>query len=808
MKGYLSIIIIIISLCTAANAQQYSVAGKVADRQTGEALSFANVRVLNTSQGISTNKLGSYELKLKKGNYLLSVSYLGYHTDTIKIEVNKNLTDVNFNLMPTNVNLPEVTVLPGVNPAIEVIKKAIAAKNRRNKKISCYQFEAYTKGVVRTPEDLRVSGNNASMGFSSITDSTKLKITGVLENQSKGFAKKPNKYKDIVIARKQSANFPSSVNILTGGRFIQNFYDDKINFLNGPLPGPLADDALDYYYYYIEDTLAIDNINVFKISITPDDKSDPGFVGKLYIADGSFDLLKVELGINRAANTGGLMDTVLVVQQFAQFGENIYMPVDYRMAMTITILKIARIAFEMNTMLYNYEINNNIDDKVFEDAILTVLPEADKKDSVYWTKIQSIQNTAEENTAYARIDSVEKAPRTFWDNFSFLSNRFPISNYVSATAPLGLYHYNMIEGHSLDYGFYLSDALDHRLNGSSEFNYGFSDKRFKSDVKFSYLVGDYRTFRLSGHVFDKLNVLYENTDHYGDLTNTILSLFTKYEYRDYYYSKGFSLNARGEVLPFLSLGLGFTNTTDRSACNNSDFSVFNKDRKFKTNWPVYEAKINTVTMRYNFDFRDYIEDGLYRRKVTMGKSYFTFGGEVVYSDKNTLKSDLDFTTYKGNIFGYIRSFNSTYATLNIKGEYTDGALPFQMLYSLPGNINAVSGGSSFRTLDVKEIIGDKVVTAHFEHNFRNELFRLSGIPYLKDSELQLNYFFNAAYSEIGAKSRAILPVNVKSFAFPFYETGFSIGHVMFPFSVEFAWKLNHLDGNNFRISLNSAMFNF
>jgi len=806
MKGCIFTAVVFFLLSSVILAQQYSVNGKVADKQTGEALAFANVRVLNSTQGTSTNKQGSFELKLKKGNYLLSVSFLGYHTDTIKIEVNKNLANVDFNLNPTNVNLPEVTVLPGVNPALEVIRKAIEAKNIRNKKINCYQFEAYTKGVVRTPDDLRLSGNNASMGLSNITDSTKLKITGVLENHSKGFSKKPNKYKDFVIARKQSANFPSSVNILTGGRFIQNFYDDKINFMNGPLTGPLANDALDYYYYYIEDTLAIDNINVFKISVTPDDKSDPGFVGKLYIADGTFDLLKVELGINRAANTGGLIDSVIVVQQFSPFGDGIYMPVDYRMALTITILKIARIAFEMNTILYSYEINNNIDDKVFEDAILTVLPEADKKDSVYWTKIQSIQNTSEENLAYARIDSVEKAPRTFWDNFSFLSNRFPISKYVSATAPLGLYHYNMIEGHSLDYGFYLSDAFDNRLNGSTEFNYGFSDKKFKSDIKLSYLLGEYRTFRLSGGVFDRLNILFENTDNYGDLTNTILSLFTKYEYRDYYYSKGFTLNARGDVLPFLSLGVGFSNTTDKNAFNNSDFSVFNKDRKFKTNWPVNQVKINSLSLRYNFDFRDYIEDGLYRRKVSMGKSYFTFGGEVIYSDKNTLKSEMDFKTYKANIYANIKSFNSTYATLRVNGEYTDGALPFQMLYALPGNLNAVSSGVSFRTLDVKEVIGDRVVTAHFEHNFRNELFRLSGIPYLKDSELQLNYFFNAAYSELGSKSRDIIPVNVKSFPHPFYETGFSIGHVMFPISIEFVWKLNYRDGNNFRISLNSAMF--
>jgi hypothetical protein len=806
MKKQLFCTIITLFLVNMTFAQQFSVTGKVTDRQTAEKLSFATVRVLNSAQGTSTNKAGEYELRLKKGNYRLSVSFLGYHTDTVKVEVNGAVSGVDFKLLPTNVNLPEVTVLPGVNPAIEVIRKAIEAKKNRNKLLNSYQFEAYTKGVVKTPEDLRVTGHNASTGFSKITDSTKLKITGILENQSRGYFKKPNKYKDVVIARKQSANFPPSLNIITGGRFIDNFYEERIDFINGPLPGPLADDALDYYYFTMDDTLAIDNTNVFKISITPDKENNPGFTGKIYITDGSFNLLKVELQINRAANTGGLIDSVFVEQQFAPFDDNIYMPVDYRLLLNVTILKLAKFALEMNTILHNYEVNNNIDDSFFDKAIVTVLPEADKKDSVYWTKIQAIHSTVEENTAYARIDSIEKAPRTFWDDFSFLGNRFSITKNLSATAPLGLYHYNMVEGHALDYGFYLSNALDTRLNGNITGSYGFADKKFKKQIDASYLLGDYRTFRVSGSAFDRVNVLFGESDVYSEFTNTILALFTKYEYRDYYYSKGFSLGVRGDVFPVLSMGLSFVNATDKNGYNNSDFSFFNKKKKFRTNWPVYETRLNTLSARFNFDFRDYIEDGLYRRKVSLGKSYFTFGGEVMVSDKDALGSGMDFTIYKANAYAYIRTFKSAFASLRIKGGYSDGPVPFQMLYALPGNLNSVSSGSSFRTLDVKEIIGDRYVTVHFDHNFMSELYRLSGIPYLKSSEFTLSMFFNAAYSEISSKSREILPAGVKSFPHPFYEAGFSIGHVLSPLALEFGWRLNYKNGNNFTVNLNSAIF--
>jgi hypothetical protein len=43
----------------------------------------------------------------------------------------------------------------------------------------------------------------------------------------------------------------------------------------------------------------------------------------------------------------------------------------------------------------------------------------------------------------------------------------------------------------------------------------------------------------------------------------------------------------------------------------------------------------------------------------------------------------------------------------------------------------------------------------------------------------------------------------KNYLLPFYETGFSIGHVLVPIQFEFAWKLNYLNGNNFRIGVNT-----
>lgn len=785
-------------------SQQYAVKGMVYDRESGARLSFANIRVGESTMGTATNIQGEYELKMQSGTYMLIASYIGYNSDTIAVKLNQNIEPINFYLTKTRIDLPEVVVKPGENPALEIIRKAIAKKNERNDKLNQYEFEAYTKGIIRTTKDISAGRSSFSLGIGG-SDTTELKITGILENHSKGYFSKPNQYKEIILARKQSVNFPPTLNTLTGGRLIQNFYSDDINFFGRDLPGPLTNNALNYYYFYIEKTLAINNKVVYQIFMSPDNSADPGFEGNVFITDSTFDLIKVDLQLNRAANTGGIFETINIFQQFDAY-DNIFMPVDYRLFVTANVLGLARIGFEINTILYDYKINPVIPADRFDLAIVTVIPDADKRDSTYWLTTQTIPSTTEELEAYQRIDSLESIPRKFLDDFNVLSTRLRLNDNLFVSAPLGLYHFNRVEGHAIDFGIFLEDALDQRLNSQLQLAYGFSDKKLKKDFSASYLFGDYRTYKLKLNVYDRLNVLFGESENYNEITATLLALISKEEFRDYYYSNGWDIKFGGEVFPVLSLELGFRNRTDNSALNNTDFAFFYKDRTYRPNPPIYETKVNALTAGFKLDFRNYIEDGYFRRRTSLGRSYITFAGDVTYSNKDLLNSGVDFTTYKLSSNAFVRTFRSAVLNILAFGMYNDGTLPYQYLYALPGNINLLSTDYSFRTLNVNEIYGEKVFTLNMEHNFRDELFKMLRIPVLKDIELTLTTFFNAAVTEVGEQSSAILPQNVKTFPKPFYEIGFGIGQVLLPLKIEFAWKLNYRGENNFRVGINSFVF--
>lgn len=800
---------IIISSASPVFSQQYVLSGKILDKTTRVVLSYSNIRIVGTESGTSANYEGTYQLRLKPGNYKLIASYIGYKSDTISVSLQSNKT-VNFELPQISVHLSEITVLPGENPALEIIRRAIEAKHNRNGKLNSYIFHAYTKGIVKTTKDFSSSGNNASLSI-GVKDTGKLKITGIIENESLGYFRKPNEYKDEIIARKQSANTPSSVNILTGGRLLQNFYTDDIQFFNRSLPSPIADDALDYYDYLIVDTLAMDKQTVFKIHFEPLKKIDPGFVGDLFVTDGTFALVKVDVNLNDAANPGRLFDEVKIFQQYTPFADNIYMPIDYRIFANGNFLGMVKFGFELNSIFYDYKINTPISDDVFNSVIIKVQPDADKKDSTFWKSTQTIANTSEEREAYKRIDSLEAIPKTFSDQFSILSTSIRLSDNTSITGPLALYSFNKVQGHTLNFGADFYQLDDKRLNTGLDLAYGFSDKKFTTDFYAIYYLGDYRTTSLSLRAFNKVTDLFSESIRYNKLTSTLTSLLGKYDFRDYYYTKGFSFNVWADVFPVLRLGLGFMNRTDNGAVNNSDFSILNKSKTYNANAAIYDTRINALTAGFRLDFRKYFEDGYFRRKISMGTSYPILSGEVVYSNKDFLNSDLDFTTYKLTLDGHFNTFKSARLSYTLTGIYSDGPIPFQMMYALPGNIESASQSHTFRTLGAAKIFGDRALTFFIEHDFNDELFRLFGLGFLVDWQINLSAHFNAALLEISPKSKIILPNNSnltaspEEFLKPFYEIGLGIGHPLFPFRLEFTWRLNHFNDNNFVIGINTPM---
>ena len=86
MKGYclLSLFLFLTYLCSL---KAQVIHGKVTNK-LGQPLPYANIYVLDSNIGTTTNVSGDYLLKLPEKKYKVVYSYLGYKRDTLTVDLN------------------------------------------------------------------------------------------------------------------------------------------------------------------------------------------------------------------------------------------------------------------------------------------------------------------------------------------------------------------------------------------------------------------------------------------------------------------------------------------------------------------------------------------------------------------------------------------------------------------------------------------------------------------------------------------------------------------------------------------------
>ncbi len=101
-------LVLLLQLLSVLAFGQYNLKGVV--KGNGEPLAGASVVVKNTFYGTSTNSDGSFEFKnLKQGDYVLTVSFIGFETQNVNVSLNAN-RNIAIELKPDVVMTGEIMV--------------------------------------------------------------------------------------------------------------------------------------------------------------------------------------------------------------------------------------------------------------------------------------------------------------------------------------------------------------------------------------------------------------------------------------------------------------------------------------------------------------------------------------------------------------------------------------------------------------------------------------------------------------------------------------------------------------------------
>ncbi|MCK5538291.1 MAG: TonB-dependent receptor, partial [Bacteroidales bacterium] len=106
---YLITILLIAFFSVGLFAQKYTISGYVKDHSTGEDMIGANVYIKEISKGTVSNQYGFYSITVPKGEYIITVSYIGYIDFSKKITLDKNIR-LNIQSKPNLIVAKEVVI--------------------------------------------------------------------------------------------------------------------------------------------------------------------------------------------------------------------------------------------------------------------------------------------------------------------------------------------------------------------------------------------------------------------------------------------------------------------------------------------------------------------------------------------------------------------------------------------------------------------------------------------------------------------------------------------------------------------------
>lgn len=603
LKRLLVIFICCLSILQYLQAQN-TISGNVTDAK-GITMPYVSVYEEGTTNGTISNEEGNYTLTVSKGDKRIVFQQLGYKTKIEKINVARDVT-LNIVLEEELMQLEEFVYKAGEDPAMPIIRKAIDKRNFYKNKKANYEAELYIKGLIKlTDAPEKLFGRELGT-LDGILDSSRQGILYLSESLSKIYVQSPDKYKEVMISSKVSGEDRSiSANQFAYSNF--NFYNEDIQLFRSVV-SPLADNAFQFYNFYLyEEIIDKKGKKVFKIKVKPKSDYRPCLNGYIYINDELFNFNAIDLSITGAALKNPIFDTINISQVFIPVSND----EDWRIFNQTIRFGLSFFAFNskgsFSYVFKNYNDNPTLQENFFNKEIFAVNETAIKNDTAFWNANRPVPLTMEESKDYVRKDSISKVVNSdvYRDSVDRKNNRFKLIDllfgydyslskkkmYLGYVSPLNSIAFNAVEGTVISVKPYLTKQ---NKDGNNVFTvragirYGFSDQRLK------YNLSNEWNYKIKSLSKVTLNVGSDYLQYYeqGIVTtfgNTYESLFYKSNIAKYFKKNYLEVKWSSEIVNGLTLELGGQINNRSDLENSSDFSWFNKSRKYEFNNPFNKS---------------------------------------------------------------------------------------------------------------------------------------------------------------------------------------------------------------------------
>ena len=584
--------------------------GKISDEKQN-ALPFVNVFVENTYNSTTANEVGKYILNINKpGNYAIIFQYLGYKTIKKTVTIEQFPFELNIIMAEENFTLNEVVINKKDNPAIAIIKNAIASRKENAEKTARFTADFYSRGMLKLknlPKKIMGIKVDLDDDMQSNLDSTGSGTVYLSETFSKLTYQKPNDLKEIVTASKVAGN-DRGFSYNTARNTYYDFYDDTVKF-NINLISPIANNAFNYYKYKLESSFFdANNQLINKIKIIPRRDNEPVFEGYIYIVDGSWAIYATDVTVKGYRMKAEFIETINLKQNFSYNSTNtIWSKNSQSLAFVAGAFGIKYLG-NFNYVFSNYDFKTAFDKKTFTNEIVTIEPNANKKDDDFWAKNRPMPLTDEESENYFKKNKlqIKRESRVYKDSIDAKKNKFSFDQILTGykyqntfkkysvafdgIIDLSSFNYNTVQGYDLKTNFTYKKW--HQEEDEAEFSsfqtnldYGFSEQRLRVFGLYNHRFNaqNYANLTISGG--SKVNQ-FNGNNPITPFINTISTLFFRDNYMKLYDLTFAEITYCQDIANGIFMTSKIEYLDRKPLFNNTDYSLFKKQDLFSANNPI------------------------------------------------------------------------------------------------------------------------------------------------------------------------------------------------------------------------------
>jgi hypothetical protein len=655
----------------------------------GDLLPYASVTIKGTSIGASANNRAKFSFTVSPGTYTVVCQHIGYKKQEKLVTIDKTDEEVTFIISEQQLEMTEVIVKSGEDPAYNIIRQAIKKRSYYAGQVKGFECGLYAKDMLklrRLPKKILgrkiPEEDRNDMGL----DSSGKGIIYLSESVSRVYSQLPDKVKLEVLSSRVSGSDGFGFTFPTFISFYQNNVSVFLNQLNPRgFVSPIADAALSMYRYKYLGSFYEDGKEINSIKVIPRRTYEPLFSGIINITDGDWRIHSLDLKLTKTSQLE-IVDTLQITQIHVPVGDDVWRVKNQLIHFNFSQFGIDAVG-NFVSVYSNYLINPVFAKNRFNNVIIKYDTAVNKRSKEYWDTIRPVPLEKEERLDYEVKDSLFEARK---DSMLSQSSIDSLKKRQGKLKPLNIFwkginrthysktntfswgieslgkglEYNTVEGVVVNLNMYYDKQLPKlKTNFSFEpnFRYGFSNTHLEAWGTLTFRTRDWetdkkikrQTWELSG---GKRVSQFNKHSQLTPLNNTISTLlwgdnFMKI-YENYYVSLGFSKRFES--------GFRFAVSTlyeDRRPLENTTrFTIFKVDSGSITpNYPVERIPAQftpnkAFLLSIDMSFRPgqkYIQYP--NRKMSLGSKYPTFSLNYTKGIKNIFGSDANFDKWRFSV---------------------------------------------------------------------------------------------------------------------------------------------------------------